>query len=415
MRLGLGAALTVVALSAAVGCSAAPGDENVASDRARIIDGTASGADQDAVVMILIRNKGACSGTLVAPNLVLTARHCVTEVDEAALCKADGTAYQGGGVYSNFAPTDLLVYLGQQASQRIDDPTKSDAVAKQIIVDDTSTYCNADVAFILLNHAVSAPVAPLRLRSGARQGEMITAVGWGLTEDGKIPLNRMARSGIAIQAVGPYVFDESTKVGLGNSEFLIGEGICSGDSGGPAFASTGAIVGVVSRGGNGQDGSGASTCIGTDTVGIYTDLVNKTTLVEKAFNLAGYTPRDEGSPPGKAAGQACTDDVECSSNTCVAKICRTPCTDDTSCGEGETCTTTSGVKVCMPKQQTSSEDPAATPGDDSPDQPRKITKTTTSGCSAAPAGGASSPASILAAVGLALALGRRRRRMSDLS
>jgi len=37
---------------------------------------------------------------------------------------------------------------------------------------------------------------------------------------------------------------------LAPNEFQVGESICSGDSGGPAFASTNAIVGIVSRGGN---------------------------------------------------------------------------------------------------------------------------------------------------------------------
>ena len=45
--------------------------------------------------------------------------------------------------------------------------------------------------------------------------------------------------------------DDAT--GLGAHEFMIGEGICSGDSGGPAFVqTTRAVIGVVSRGGNGR-------------------------------------------------------------------------------------------------------------------------------------------------------------------
>lgn len=394
-------------------CGVTPQDgekEKTAAASAPIIDGTASTAEQDSVVLIVIGGRGGCTGTLVAPNLVLTARHCVTETDGGALCKTDGTPYDGGGLGSNYPASSLLVYKGQLAGSLEGDPSKASAKGKQLIVESTSTYCDADVAFILLDRNVSAPVAPIRLREGAREGETVTAVGWGLTEDGRSPAKRLQRTGIKVEAVGPLSWDSATDIGLAKSEFMIGEGICSGDSGGPAFASTGAVVGVVSRGGNGERGGGADSCIGSSTIGIYTHLANKRTLVERAFKASGYQVRDEGTPPGLVAGEACVENVDCSSNTCVSKVCRTPCTDDSQCEAEETCATKGELQICLPAPKT--EAPAAEPEAPATASaaPTMTTTTTTTGCAASPFGAAGAGGSAFAALGVAaLAVLRRRR------
>lgn len=389
--------------------------EKTASASARIIEGVASTVDQDSVVLIVIGGRGGCTGTLVAPNLVLTARHCVTETDGGALCRTDGTPYEGGGLGSNYPASSLLVYKGQLAGSMESDPSKASAKGKQLFVESTSTYCDADVAFILLDRNVSAPVSPIRLSEGAREGETVTAVGWGLTEDGRTPAKRLQRTGIKVEAVGPLSWDSATRIGLAKSEFMIGEGICSGDSGGPAFASTGAVVGVVSRGGNGEQGGGADSCIGADTIGIYTHLANKRTLVERAFKASGYQVRDEGTPPGLVSGEACVENVDCSSNTCVSKVCRTPCTDDSQCEVEEKCTPKGELSICLPAPKV--EAPAAEPATEDPGaapQPMTTTTTTTTTCSASAVGSSGSSSSVFALATLAaLAIGssaRRRRR-----
>lgn len=396
----------------AVACGVNPQEaEKTSATSARIIDGTASSIDQDSTVLIMIGGRGGCTGTLVAPNLVLTARHCVTETDEGALCKTDGTPYDGGGLGANYSAGSLLIYKGQLAGAMADDPSKASAKGKQLFVESTNTYCDADVAFILLDRNVSAPVAPIRLGEGAREGETVTAVGWGLTEDGRLPSKRLQRSGIKVEAVGPFSFDTTTKIGLAKSEFMIGEGICSGDSGGPAFASTGAVVGVVSRGGNGEQGGGADSCIGSQTIGIYTHLANKRTLVDRAFKASGYQVRDEGTPPGLVAGEACVDNVDCSSNTCVSKVCRTPCTEDNECELEEKCTPKGELSICLPAPN--ADTPASEGGEDTsaagPTQ-GPTTTTTTTACAAAPLGNHGSTASFVLFGTVAVGFLRRRRR-----
>ena len=401
--------IVIAAALLAVACGPSPQDsEKTATKSSAIIEGTASSVDQDSVVLITIGARGGCTGTLVAPNLVLTARHCVTETDGGALCKTDGTPYEGGTLGSNYPASALLVYKGQLAAAMADDPTKAHAKGKQLFVESTSTYCDSDVAFILLDRNVSAPVAPIRLGEGAREGETVTAVGWGLTEDGRTPSKRLQRSGIKVEAVGPFTWDTTTRIGLAKSEFMIGEGICSGDSGGPAFASTGAVVGVVSRGGNGEQSGGADSCIGSDTIGIYTHLANKRTLVERAFKASGYQVRDEGTPPGLVSGEACTENVDCSSNTCLSKVCRTPCTEDSECEAEEACTAKGELSVCMPVPKT--EAPSEETGEENTAAPaaQGSTTTTTTTCAAGPVGSSGGGASALVFFALAGFIRRRR-------
>src|SRR5688572_21292826 len=100
-------------LCLAAGCAVPPADESLGKNSSPIINGSADTSKNDSVVLIAIRKNGQlqgdCTGTMVAPNLVLTARHCVSQTDEGALCKVDGTAYEGGSLGADFNPADLFI------------------------------------------------------------------------------------------------------------------------------------------------------------------------------------------------------------------------------------------------------------------------------------------------------------------
>jgi secreted trypsin-like serine protease len=77
-----------------------------------------------------------------------------------------------------------------------------------------------------------------------------------------------------------------------SNEFVVGEAICSGDSGGPALSEQGAVIGVVSNGGNGNFDPDRPElgCIGPDTTNTYTRLAPFDELIAEAFELAGAKP-----------------------------------------------------------------------------------------------------------------------------
>jgi secreted trypsin-like serine protease len=82
----LGHGVTLFAIAS--GCMALPAcaTENVAEERqesnAKIVNGTVSGAADDAVVRLLLPG-ALCSATLIAPDLLLTAHHCVAQEEPA--------------------------------------------------------------------------------------------------------------------------------------------------------------------------------------------------------------------------------------------------------------------------------------------------------------------------------------------
>src|SRR5690349_6413527 len=75
--------MTMTALVAlgALGCSANGTSETSKTDPAGIIGGS---ADMTSHAVFAIQNAagGLCTGSLIAPNLILTAQHCVAELDE---------------------------------------------------------------------------------------------------------------------------------------------------------------------------------------------------------------------------------------------------------------------------------------------------------------------------------------------
>lgn len=317
------AALVLAAASVVLGaCTGGVEDRGEQAHMGRaiqpIVNGTTSGAEQDSVVALARFDGGVrvglCTATLVAPNLVLTARHCVSATDASAACGSDGTAVVGAMLHGDRPAGSLAVYAttGGAAPDTTLEAGAS-AHGKALVVDDATTICNHDLAFVILDTSLTAPKSPLRLGPSGAAGDVLTAVGFGITEVGALPSQRMQRADVALLGAGPMAFPDDARYGAGDAELLVGESACAGDSGSPMFAraagasTPAAIVGVASRAGNGQardPNNAASTCLGANAHAVYAELGKNEALVLRAFAEAGKTPWLEGQPDPDAVKPA---------------------------------------------------------------------------------------------------------------
>ncbi len=377
--------------------SAAPSEsERTSTVRAPIVNGVDSDASQDAIVLVMhydaVKEGGGaasgCTGSLLTPRLVLTARHCVATTDPGAACNSEGKPVAGGAVEKDHEPSAIYVFAGKDRPDFLSGTAKP-VRGKEILTTGATTLCDNDIALVLLERPLpEGKIAPVRLDAKPEKGETVTVVGWGIADDDPNPSTRQQRSGVTIVDVGPA--DE-----LGPKEFRIGEGTCQGDSGGPAIAASGAVLGALSRGGNGSAATGADACLGGTN--IFTSTAAHADFIRAGYQKAGQEPWLEGQPNPLLAvnGAACAADADCRSNVCDAerKTCAEECSSAGACNGGFTCVAQSERKICAPTGA----------NEDDYD-----------GCSASPRG--SSRSSVAASVSSAFALAvlfssvRRRKR-----
>jgi len=203
-----------------------PADSGVHAATSPIIRGVVDDARNDAVVMIVHQptpdSGSRCTGTLIARNVVATARHCV-----------------------DFDPATLFIHLG--AAPR----SVPDAGVTRVVHDGAPVLDNHDFALVVLDRSVGDAVAVVRLASPPENGQRVFAVGYGVTELDDAPAERThvryRREGLDVLLVGP-----APEYEIGDRELVLGESTCRGDSGGPLMdMTTRALVAVNARGGNG--------------------------------------------------------------------------------------------------------------------------------------------------------------------
>ena len=323
----------------------------IASPAAAIVGGGISPAEHDASVFLVYDYDGDlngdwCSGTLLAPNLVATARHCVEETSESSYaCGANGEpmgANGGGMVIGEREPIKVKVFAGNE-NHLIDQIP--DARGAQILTDNSNTLCSHDIAIVVLDRAIDYVRQPLQLEPPER-GEMVTAVGWGNPNPGVVmwQLGRTYLTNLPVIDVGATVADPSLEgIGIVPRTFYTGPAICFGDSGATAYNDQLSIIGVGVRT-VAAPGGISTICSNPTARSQYMQLGPFADLIEEAHDVAGQDIWLEGEPTlaSVAVGNACSADKFCSSDACVldadgdSGVCATVCSADIECA-GQIC------------------------------------------------------------------------------
>ncbi len=258
------------------GCTAGEQPET-AQTAQPIIGGQPAGAwEFPATGGLVLDGEIFCTGTLVAPSVVLTAAHCIDpqeldgEIPGFTLVRDEAEITEWGGEVHR--GLNVMVHPGYLRN-----------------ANDTSPGLVNDLGILYLQMPVEDVDPEAVLSEGGSNavltlGKELTIVGYGYTD------TALTRSGIKFRATTPLVY-------LGSFELQMSEPgdpqPCYGDSGGPVFVSlpdgSRAIAGIVSRG-PGEEG-------GCDTGAIATRMDPYKAWVDGASGTESCSTSGRSTPP----------------------------------------------------------------------------------------------------------------------
>lgn len=232
----------------------------------------------------LVLLEDTCSAALIAPNLALTARHCVEILTSSYTCSATFTGLPTHGYFAIRTEADVS-------------GTGTPFVVSKIRKPTTIAACDGDIALLILETSVPGttlvPIVP-RLAAPPMSGAIYSAIGYGANSDG---VN--SNDGRRRRADGSQVACGGDCGGAPFMFYGAPSTICGGDSGGPALDAQGGVIGIAARGSCGTAG-GIDMYTRTDA---HAALIVAAAL--EAATLGGYpAPAWAVVPPSKDAGAA---------------------------------------------------------------------------------------------------------------